>query len=157
MAAKQYALMQGLTYKYKIRLRPDVGLTKPIPLPNQINFQGDNSCSKVIYHSNPSLLAVGAEDTFNIGEAEDMDHLLDRYVDLTTKPFIYRSWRNYHYWNSESYLLALLEERYHICLRHHDDIWMLVLRKPDHPKVTYDKDPLQGDNLWTKLNAESLS
>jgi hypothetical protein len=152
MAAKQFALMREMTYKYKIRLRPDIGLVKPMLLPDQINFNGDVSCKNAIYYPNAAIMAWGAEDTFNIGEAEDMDHLLDRYVDLTTKPFIYRPWRNRTPWTSESYLAGMLDERYHLCLRSMSDLWMVVLRKPDH--VRADRTPITDNNIWVQLNAK---
>lgn len=146
--------MNHMKYKYKIRLRPDVGLTQPMPLPHQMNFTGDEHCPKVIYHPNPGIMAVGAEDTFNIGESDDMDNLLDRYVDLTTKPFIFRRWRDIRDWTSESYLMALMEERYHICLRSLDAIWMVVLRKPSHTKPI-DKETISGEEVWVRLNSQT--
>jgi hypothetical protein len=156
MAAKQYALMKQFTYKYKIRLRPDVALTKPMPLPYQLDYTcSDSTCSKIIYFPNPGILQIGAEDTFNIGEAEAMDHVLDRYVDVTTKSFIVSRWRNHRYWNSESFLIAMLKERYNVSLRGHNEIWMLVLRKPDHPN-TMDRDTVSGKNIWLQLNANTL-
>jgi hypothetical protein len=157
MAAKQYALMKEFTYKYKIRLRPDVALVQPMPLPNQMNFTCyDSTCAKIIYYPNPKILTVGSEDTFNIGEAETMDHVLDRYVDLTTKRFIKNRWRTRPFWNSESFLIALLKEKYNVSLRSHNDIWMLVLRKPDHPANTRDRDSVPRDNKWLQLNAKNL-
>jgi hypothetical protein len=156
MAAKQYALMNEFSYKYKIRLRPDCGIIKPIPLPYEIVFTcSDSTCSKIIYHPNKSILLVGAEDTFNIGEAEDMDHVLDRYVDLTTKQFIYRPHGHFVTWTSETYLAGMLDERYNISLRQLDAIWMVVLRKPDHPKRAYDKEAVSGESSWIEMTAKT--
>lgn len=58
-----------------------------------------------------------------------MDIVLDRYIDLTTKPFKYRSWGNHGFWSSESYLYALLEERYSLRLNEMSDLWIVLLRK----------------------------
>jgi hypothetical protein len=143
-----------VSYKYKIRLRPDLAVVKPFPLPDKISFAGVTSwCNKTVYYPNPYVFIQGAEDSFNIGEAEDMDHLLDRYVDLTTKPFIYRGWRNHNFWNSESYLGAVMEERYHVCFRNYDDIWMVVIRTPTH-QTNYTKEPVPGDDEWVKIQAD---
>jgi len=91
MASKQYALATGTIYRYKIRLRPDLAVVKPFPPINSINFGNlSRSCLGTIYYPNNVIFPQGAEDSFNIGETAAMDHLLDRYVDLTTKPFIYR-------------------------------------------------------------------
>jgi hypothetical protein len=67
----------------------------------------------------------GAEDSFNVGYADDMDHLLDRYVDFTTYPYPDASIRQ---WNAEQYLVGLMKVRYNLCLQWLADIWMVPLR-----------------------------
>ena len=47
IAAKEYELAKKIKYAYKVRLRPDTAIVKPIPPIDTINFH-DDKCSKVI-------------------------------------------------------------------------------------------------------------
>ena len=71
----------------------------------------------------------GAMDSFNIGLTEDMDHLLDRYVDFTTLPFpelvpvstgiskpVNTTSGAMRKWMAEDFLVGLMRTRYNICI-----------------------------------------
>jgi hypothetical protein len=137
--AKQYALMNGFDYRYKIRLRPDIALVKPFPSIESMRFSNvSKDCpDKTIYFPSAHIFGVSGEDSFNIGETEDMEHVLDRYLDLFTKkyefgviPSIPRST-----WNSEAHLLGMLTKTYHTCLLSHPDIWMAKMRLSNYVRT----------------------
>lgn len=140
-AAKEYALSNNIKYTYKVRLRPDTAIVKPLPLSlGEIKFS-DDKCKGIIYFPLTMFYIFGSQDSFNIGLADDMDIVLDRYVDLTTKPFKYRPWGNHGFWSSESYLYALLEERYSLCLNEMNDLWVVLIHKNGFEKNRH-KEPV---------------
>ena len=153
MQSKQYSLQSGVKYKLKVRLRPDVAAIKPLYNVEKLNFSNrSKTCTSSILYPNPVLFVAGAEDSLNIGLAQDMDQLMDRYIDITTKPFYYRPWRGKWFWTSESYLMALLEERYKVCLEADWDIWFVVIRKASH-KLTF-KEPVSDHNYWKRVDRD---
>ena len=85
--------MKGISYKYKVRLRPDTAIVKPLPLVSQMDFSGGNKpeCLTHILYANKVIYKSGNEDWFNIGLAEHMDKLLDRYLDFISTPFVHNS------------------------------------------------------------------
>ena len=145
LGAKQYALAHAISYKYKLRVRPDVALTKPFLTYDQLSFwDGGNAtkstlsfstgstttlCTKRAFCPNTKLMNNGAMDSFNIGLTEDMDHLLDRYVDFTTLPFpelvpvssgtskpVNTTSLAMRKWMAEDFLVGLMRSRYNICI-----------------------------------------
>jgi hypothetical protein len=126
MAAKQFSVATGVVYRYKLRVRPDVALTRPFVSYDKLKFNATEAggCRTIII-PNKAIMTNGAEDSFNVGYADDMDHLLDRYVDFTTYPYPDASIRQ---WNAEQYLVGLMKVRYNLCLQWLADIWMVPLR-----------------------------
>jgi hypothetical protein len=125
-----------------------------MPLPNAISFSNsETGCIKTVYYANERIFTYGVEDSFNIGEAEDMDHLLDRYIDFTEKPFINRYYKTQKRWNSESFLLGVMESRYNICVRSNEDIRMQKLRKLGHTYVY--STGVKSDPSWIQINPQA--
>lgn len=59
-----------------------------------------------------------------------MDHLLDRYVDITSTPWIASSCKyQKHAWCAESYLMKLMLDRYHVCMIQHLGIGIVHIRQ----------------------------
>lgn len=148
LECKHYVLLTGIRYKYKIRLRPDLAVVKPVTLQQFTFLNRTIECPRSVLYPNPSIFQVGAEDSFNIGLSEDMDALLDRYTDLTTNQFYYKSWHGKWFWTSESYLFALLKERYNICLDADFDLWLVVIRRNNHKLIF--KEVLSDRNYWIR-------
>lgn len=126
LASKEYALMANIKYKFKLRVRPDLAMVKSFPSIESFSFiENSKKCDKIIYFPSPYIFGVAAEDSFNFGEAGDMDHLLDRYLDLLTSPYRFGRIPSIprHLWNSEGHLLGMLEKN-RICLKEHGDIWI---------------------------------
>ena len=183
VGAKQYALANSITYTYKLRVRPDVALIKPFSTYDQFNFgDGVNAtkntlsfstgstttiCTKRIFCPHAGLMVNGAMDSFNIGLAEDMDHLLDRYVDFTTLPFpelLPTSKSNANAtttavkkWMAEDYLVALMRTRYNICIVSAPDILMVTIRSKSRnhqytPMMQYWQPPKSHlGNNWKQI------
>lgn len=150
LAAKQYAIANQIHYKYKLRVRPDTAVVKPFPSLSTIPFEAPNgrNCKRNIYFANKVIYKNGNEDWFNIGYAEDMDKLLDRFVDLTSSYFIHNS--PHYYWDLENHLLGLMEYRYKICMNWYFDIWMVVIRKQFHTMNSWK--PPKNNNQWSELS-----
>lgn len=129
IAAKQYALMKNIKYTYKIRLRPDLAITQVFDKIDQLYYGPDpaNQCVATVYCPNHYIYGNGAEDSFNMGLAEDMDKILDRYVDFTQYPFVYRA-SNKGHWDLEDHLLGVLE-KYKLCFKSESALWLVVIRK----------------------------
>lgn len=152
LACKQYAVSNNVTYKYKIRLRPDTPLTKPIPDINTLNYGSTKStCNKTVYYSNKAV--TGHSDWFNIGLAEDMDHVLDRYIDFIATDFIWVNPKNSNkwWWDLEDHFERLLHDKYSICIEPAIDIWMVVIRRADHKLLSKIK-PKDSVNDWVDLS-----
>jgi hypothetical protein len=136
LAAKQYALQSGVHYKYKIRLRPDTAFVKPFPPLDSIDFsKRTGNLIGTIYYASRTIYSNGNEDWFNIGLAEHMDHLLDRYEDLISKPLLFASRKAWY--TLEDILVGTLGQRYNISLGWHPDIWMVVIRVAHHSMNTW--------------------
>jgi hypothetical protein len=125
-------------YKYKIRVRSDEAILQPLPDITNLIFiatNQHNQCltgQRIVYY--PNLQTYGetvVEDKLCIGEADAMDHVLDRYVDLTEKVSL--SDRN---WTSDSHMRRMLNERYNICLLEHPNIFATtMIRKDDDADI----------------------
>jgi hypothetical protein len=61
-----------------------------------------------------------------------MDRVLDRYLDMTATAFLYNAYRGQKFWNSESFLIGLLRDRYHICFESNLDIVIVLIRLASH-------------------------
>eukprot|EP01039_Chlorochromonas_danica_P009091 gene9091-10034_t len=149
LAAKQYALASGMKYSYKIRLRPDMAVVHPFPDLSAFDFDATSpGTNATIYYANRAIHNNGNEGGFNIGRADDMDHLLDRYVDFislshlisTSKPF-----------SLEQNLLGIMQVRYKIAMVHHKDISMVIIRVANHHTTTSSSmPPKQSD--WEEMS-----
>ena len=150
LAAKEYALSAKVHYSHKIRLRPDTAFVKPFPALNTIKFIGGSrrNCNTTIYFANKTIYRNGNEDWFNVGLAQDMDILLDRYLEFIATPFIHNS--RHDWWDLENHLIGVVEIRHRICLDWLADIWMVVIRKENHNYNTWE--PKKNENQWKELS-----
>ena len=160
LAAKQVALAEGFSYEYKLRVRPDVALVRPMPRFNELNFSATQpgGCRKIL-HMNKAVNANGAEDMFNVGHADDMDCVLDRYIDLVSRPLPFagppKAGMPRQSWNAEKFLQRLLETRYHLCLKADNRIEMSPVRSRSkfHPYTPKAQTwaPAKIANQWRQL------
>ena len=150
-ACKQYSIAYKVNYKYKIRLRPDTPLTKPIPNLNTLNFGStDSNCNKTVYFSNKAV--TGHSDWFNIGEAADMDYVLDRYIDFIATDFEWiQSNSNKGWWDLEDHFERLLLDKYSICIKDAIEFWMVIIRRADHQLLAKTK-PKDNQYDWVDLS-----
>jgi len=157
LAAKQYAIEQDIKYKYKVRLRPDTAIVKPFPLISTMDFSnlGKPDCIGHILFANKHIYKSGNEDWFNMGLTEHMDKLLDRYIDFISTPFVHNSHKSW--WDLENHLMGLMSDRYKICMRPNDDIWMVVIRKVGH-KALGDAiyEPKENPYSWQDLSGDKV-
>lgn len=153
-AAIEYALANNVHYTYKIRLRPDSAMIKPINMhaidfkynPNnetqqqqqqQNQQQRKDYCESYIYFASLGIFRMGNPDWFNIGLSSAMDKLLNRYLDFIHDEFPKSMLPpNQQEWILEQHLMTLLKEKYNICLHDHGAIPMIIVRKWGHKKVT---------------------
>ena len=156
LASKQYAIEQNINYKYKVRLRPDTAIVKPFPLISTMDFSslGNKNCVGHILFANKHIYKSGNEDWFNMGLTEHMDKLLDRYLDFVSTPFVHNSHKSW--WDLENHLMGLMTDRYKICMRPNDAIWMVVIRKVGH-KALQDAiyEPPDNPYSWQDLSGNS--
>lgn len=149
LAAKQYALANNVSYEYKLRLRPDIAIVKPFPELLSLPFGGkEGICKSTILYANKIIYKPGCEDFFNIGKTEDMDFLLDRYLDFISSPFIRSS--TTPKWDLEHHLLGLLQQRYNICMEWFPEIWIVVIRTAIHHHNSWL--PKENTMQWKKIN-----
>lgn len=150
---QEYANEAGLQYRFKIRIRPDIALVAKVPSPETYKFDhSDPNCKgKAIYYPYEPIFGVSAEDSFNFGEAKDMDHLLDRYMELVAEPFqFFQNIRSKTMqWNSEYHLKGLLQTKYNSCLIQHGDMWMLKVRRSDYARPWDPPTHIKQD--WMKM------
>lgn len=153
LQAKEYALLKNFQYTYKVRLRPDLAMVKPLPPLDKLTFRDPNSkdCPSTVYFPNGQIFYISGEDSFNIGYAEDVDKVLDRYIDLIAKPFIQSNYGRSRSWSSESNLQAILKQRYNICLISYFDIWMAKMRVIGYNKDTFIKKPARIRFDWLQM------
>jgi hypothetical protein len=150
LACKQFATAYGIHYTFKIRLRPDTAFVKPIgPLSNMLFRNPSVQCKKQIYYANTHIYHNGNEDWFNIGLSQDMDHLLDRYHDLTTEIF-YGLKPGRNYFDLEDWLTQIMATKYGVCMGPHESIWMVVIRVNGHTLNTWQPPLLTND--WQELS-----
>lgn len=148
-AAKQYSIASGANYKYKIRLRPDTAFLKPFPEPDTLNFGPLHAGSVgTIYYANRHIYNNGNEDWFNIGLANHMDILFNRYLDFTSEPLLHSSHKDH--FTMENFLEEMLGIRYNLALTGYDDIWMVVIRVAHHVMNTWEPPP--NTNNWRDLS-----
>ena len=125
LASKQYAIASGINYKYKMRVRPDIALVRPFVKYNDLNFNKDmDGCATIVY-PNKAIMRGGGEDSFNVGYTEDMDHVLDRYLDFISLPNSVGYSSN---WTAETYLINSMRNLYNICFTWNPGIWMVPIR-----------------------------
>jgi hypothetical protein len=149
LACKQFALAKGLTYSYKIRLRPDTAFVKPFPDISVFDFAGRDARNVgTIYYANRRVYNNGNEDWFNVGRAEHMDHLLDRYIDFISLPLLHSSSRAW--FTLEESLVGTMGIRYGITMGNHNDIWMVVIRNAHHAINTWTPPP--NPLVWKEVS-----
>jgi hypothetical protein len=134
VAAKQFAILKRYEYVYKIRSRPDFGFLQPFPLMSSLRFDSSSQqhdvCSglpRTILSSKRFLKGGQLIDMFNIGLSSDMDHLLDRYLDLTGNTDYYAQYQGT--WTVESHLVFLMARNYNICVADSPQIWAEAVRE----------------------------
>ncbi len=151
-AAIEYAFANDVHYAYKVRMRPDTAIVKPIPDIRTFDFHSKSSadCNSHIYYAYLGIFRMGNPDWFNIGLASDMDKLLNRYLDFVYDTFP-ASLLKVSEWILEQHLSVLMKEKYNICLSDHKDIWMIVVRKYGHYKINaLQRQDHHGD--WISIN-----
>jgi hypothetical protein len=154
LACKQFAAANNVHYTYKIRLRPDTALVKQFPKWSDFKFRDSSpNCHKHVYYANKKIYNNGNEDWFNVGLAEDMDHVLDRYVDITTEIF-YGLRPGKNYFDLENHLVETMAEKYHICMSDYYDVWMVVIRVKGHTLNHWRPPPIAND--WKEMSTLSF-
>ena len=154
LASKQYALSHNITYTYKVRLRPDTAVVKMFPRLSELKFRSETGgCKKTIYYANKYIHKNGAEDWFNVGLAEDMDHLLDRYIDFTSTPFGTNELAKGNHYDAEDYVVGLMRDRYNICMTWESTIWMVVIRWEHWGLNSWPQPP--NPYPWTQLYSDT--
>lgn len=150
-ASKQYSISHSIEYKYKIRLRPDTPLSKVFPNITSLNFGSTkSSCQSTVYYSNKAV--TGHSDWFNIGLSQDMDYVLDRYVDFISTDFVWVPPAGAKWWyDLEDHFERLLLDKYKICVESADDIWMVIIRRADHTYLTKNN-PIEKKYDWVDLS-----
>ena len=170
-AIMQYETQMGYKFKFKMRLRPDIASTRSWTkniteidftmdnkdnhfLSNEINrFKGKpelikaHNCTRKIRFASWDGYAGGNEDWFNVGLADDMDVLLNRYTDLTTHPRGNEE-TDFFYppgplkWSAEHYIVNVAREK-GICLEHEPSIHMAPVRVLNHKRNVHKlRDPV---------------
>lgn len=161
LGCKQYVAMSKVSYKYKVRLRFDEAMYQPLPSFNELNFQSYpvtnpkmlpcNNMKRLFFasfaHHGPST-----EDSFNIGEADDMDKILDHYLWLISEPIIEDP--DWDRWINEKNQILTLRIRHKLCLTEHRDIAIVKMRRRDiDPYVTrFEHKPQRYDSNWISMN-----
>lgn len=88
------------------------------------------------------------KSSLGVGRAEDMDHFLDSYLDLTsTAP---PDFNNSIVWTAEKQLGSILQQRHRICMKDHLSIKMVPIRLNKNwklPKVKWEIKP-----QWERMN-----
>lgn len=153
LACKEYSLSSGIQYKYKIRLRPDMAVVRPIQNFANItaSFRSTRpSCSSIVYFASKPTGGQGIEDSFNLGLARDMDIVLDRYQEMITGSCESCAKHRLNTWNSELDLNYTLWNS-HICLESNDDI---IVTKTRHRFYRRPLDKVVEDNAydWVQMN-----
>lgn len=153
-AAIQYAHANHIHYAYKIRLRPDTAIIQPFPDIRTLDFsmpaKTAKHCKTKILFSSLAIFRMGNPDWFNVGLASDMNHLLNRYLDFVYEPFP-KALQNKKEWILEEHLMALMQEKYGVCLHDAKNILMIVVRKIGHAKVNHIKREVEQDK-WKELS-----
>jgi hypothetical protein len=153
-ACKQFAAANNVHYTYKIRLRPDTALVKPFPKWSDFRFRDTSpNCRKHIYYASKRIYNNGNEDWFNVGLAEDMDHILDRYIDFTTEIF-YWTKPGKIYFDLEDHLVVTMASKHHTCMSDYPEIWMVVIRVNGHALNKWRPKPIEND--WKEMSTFSF-
>jgi hypothetical protein len=94
-------------------------------------------------------------DMFNVGLAEDMDHLLDRYQDLTGNSDFFGQYQGG--WTVESHLVFLMHQKYNICVADSPLIWADAVREEFRcAGITgcRSQQPMPIQQFWTDLSGK---
>lgn len=136
--SKQHSIHREKEYTFKVRLRPDTAFFAEIPrLEREMFINKENEkIAGPFYPTSiqyPNCKVFGncetaAQDSFNFGISTDMDHYFDRYIDMTQKPFLLSPFKNYKWWNSESWMEGLMNKRYNVSLDMNDDFKAFIVR-----------------------------
>ena len=158
LASKQYGIATGISYKYKMRARPDIALIRPFVKYDKLNFIKSTGCSTIIY-PNKAIMRGGGEDSFNVGYTEDMDHVLDRYLDFISLPISLGYSVN---WTAETYLINSMRNLYNICFTWNPGIWMVPIRSNavthiSRTPISQLWRPSAIQNQWIEVGNRSIS
>jgi hypothetical protein len=151
---KEYSVLTDVKHIYKVRLRPDTMMWGPIPDPNTFPFNkpsvmSSSRCSKKIFMPENSVFGYGVQDSFNFGEAVDMDDLLDRYMDHSIKPSIVGPNQQ---WSSEYYVATLISTQYGVRLMGNERFLMSLARVRNNQKpLSYDFEE-NKTSQWSLIN-----
>lgn len=150
LASKEYALLTGANYTYKVRVRPDTAVVKPFPPLASMDFNPKQGCpGGQIWFANKVIFKTGNEDWFDIGKADSMNHLLDRYLDFISDSFQVNK-RGKNHWDLEDNLIGIME-KYGVCMAWYYDIWMVVIRRIDYRGLNTWLPPHEP-NQWVDLS-----
>jgi hypothetical protein len=88
-----------------------------------------------------------------IGEADVMDVVLDRYMNLVAEPFkFYQNWRSHSLqWNSESHLAGVLRDYANTSLVPHDDFWALKIRGSNYQRPLPPSNVTEFPSMWKPI------
>ena len=121
-AIRRFASVTGVTYEYKMRLRPDQAWQRDIPPLHSLQLPPN----QILYASR--AIGKSTEDMFGVGRAEAMDAYLDRY------PFVHNfSRRPQTLWTAEEFLMTHLRSR-NISLIGHEAFRCFMVRPANFSK-----------------------
>jgi hypothetical protein len=109
----EHAATENITYRYKVKTRPDIAWLKPIPPLHTL----DASFAKRIIYYQPGSRPDSPRDSFAMGLTEHMDPYLSRFKDVFTEPP--RLDRPNAKWNAEWFPKELLMTKYNIQFTYH--------------------------------------
>ena len=122
---KDFERQHNVAYQYLIRLRPDVGIFKPFPSFNTLNF-GNSFAPRVLVAS--MACCCGNEDWFGVGQTEVMDTYFDRYLHIEATQF---EWYEGIPWTAESFLAQYLKKQRKAVVESQPDIFACVVKPRD--------------------------
>jgi hypothetical protein len=151
LAVKEYAIASGVSYTYKVRLRPDLAFRKNMSNLMMMKYRDVNAnCHRAIYSANDEIMGGGAEDSFNYGEAKTMDYLLDRYMEILTDPEEHIQVSGL--WMAEPRLKSSLQRK-GICLIQDQSVWMEKIRLNENVR-SYNVVTMEKHQDWIDMKSK---
>jgi hypothetical protein len=128
---KDFERQHKVEYQYLIRLRPDVGIFKPFPSLDTLNF-GTSNAPRVLVAS--MACCCGNVDWFGVGRTEVMDIYFDRYLHFEATQF---EWYEGILWSAESFLTNYIRKQRNASVKSQPDIFACVVKPRDRTAASH--------------------